>query len=181
MTTTSQLATPIRRPRVGQMTLAAAAISTALVITPVMTPWSGAPTKPTNHSPRTSFAEFTSIVPNGAMPKPDPVAKASTALRVGELRTLSNLTADQIGRLFGVSRRSVQNWISGAPMASGHEERLAQLTTLILNSGSSPEERRLKLLNSNNGESLFHQLVRDRERGALVYPVAVSARHQLDA
>lgn len=66
-------------------------------------------------------------------------------------------------------------------MTASHEERLTRLTSLVLNAGSTPEERRLKLLKSSNGVSLFHQLINDLEQDALVNPVAVSARDQLDA
>ena len=181
MSTTNQLEASLRSPRVGQMALAAAAVTTALCFTPVTATWSGAPSSHAHSAPRTSFGEVTSSLPRGVAARPVEPVVVSNALRVAELRTMSNLTADQVGRLFGVSRRSVQNWIAGAPMTASHEERLTRLTSLVLNAGSTPEERRLKLLKSSNGVSLFHQLINDLEQDALVNPVAVSARNQLDA
>lgn len=79
-----------------------------------------------------------------------------------EFRDLSGLTASQVGRLFGVSRRSVNNWISGKPMAPDHEERLSELLAIIRGiSAPSPAERRAALLDSSSGSSIFHQLLRD--------------------
>lgn len=98
---------------------------------------------------------------------------------VAHLRELSNLTADQIARLFDVSRRSVQNWISGAQMAAPHEERLSHLTSVISAVGTSPEERRKKLLSSANGMSIFHQLIDELEDEVTLEPSSVSVRDRL--
>lgn len=88
-------------------------------------------------------------------------ARADNAelLPISELRDLSGLTASQVARLFGVSRRSVNNWIAGKQMAPQHEERLSQLLTVMRGlDGSNPEERRSALLDSSTGTSIFHQL-----------------------
>lgn len=98
---------------------------------------------------------------------------------VTRLRELSNLTADQLARLFDVSRRSIQNWISGAPMAASHEERLSHLTSVISAAGATPDERRKKLLSSANGMSLFHQLVGELEDEEILDPAPFSVRDRL--
>ncbi len=105
--------------------------------------------------------------------------KVSAGSTVAGLRDISGLTSDQIGRLFGVSRRSVQNWVAGAPMASIHEERLAHLYSVVLECGNSPEERRKKLLSSARGMSLFHQMIGELQRGPVLEPPAVSTRDAL--
>jgi DNA-binding transcriptional regulator YiaG len=76
---------------------------------------------------------------------------------VSDLRSLSGLTTDQIGRLFGVSRRSVHKWISGAPMSPHNEERLSTLLAIVSALPGNPDERRKTLLRSNSGMSIFHQ------------------------
>lgn len=108
-------------------------------------------------------------------------APVPLAQRIAELRSLSGLTTDQVGRIFGVSRRSVHNWINGNAMAPQHEERAAQMLSLVLAlPGSSPDERRAALLDSSHGTSLFHQLVSARNEGARLQIAGVSARERIE-
>jgi transcriptional regulator with XRE-family HTH domain len=77
---------------------------------------------------------------------------------VARLKSESGLTADQLGRLLGVSRRSIHNWAAGSAIASVHEEKLRELESLIFSiPASTPDERRSLLLDSSNGRSLFKQ------------------------
>lgn len=104
----------------------------------------------------------------------------SSAQRIAQLRVLSGLTTDQVGRLFGVSRRSVHNWINGNAMAPQHEERAARILAMIQAlPGSAPEERRAALLDSSKGTSLFHQLAATRQEGARLQVAGLSARERL--
>ncbi len=87
---------------------------------------------------------------------------AGTSAAIVELRNLSGLTASQIARLFGVSRRSVNNWMSGKPMAAGHEERLSHLLAIIRSlPGNGASSRKIALLDSSSGLSLFHRILRE--------------------
>lgn len=88
--------------------------------------------------------------------KTDPAADPSAI--VANLKVESGLTADQLGRLLGVSRRSIHNWVAGTAIAPAHEERLRELELLVFSlSADSPEERRKLLLDSSNGPSIFKQ------------------------
>jgi DNA-binding transcriptional regulator YiaG len=79
---------------------------------------------------------------------------------IAELRDLSGLTAGQIGRLFGVSRRSINHWLAGKVMSPVHEERLSQILLVVRGlDGSTPDQRRARLLDSSTGVSLFHRFV----------------------
>lgn len=79
---------------------------------------------------------------------------------IGDLRDLSGLTASQVARLFGVSRRSINHWLAGKPMAAQHEERFSLLLSTVRGlPGASPDERRAVLLDSSSGPSLFHQML----------------------
>jgi len=76
------------------------------------------------------------------------------------LRDATGLTAAQLGRLFGVSRRSINNWLSGNPMAPHHEDRLSHLCDVTLAiSAATADDRRAALLDSSHGTSIFQQLV----------------------
>ena len=77
---------------------------------------------------------------------------------VAALKSESGLTADQLGRLLGVSRRSIHNWASGSAIASGHEEKLRELYSLVFSIPAiTPDERKSVLLDSSSGPSLFKQ------------------------
>lgn len=131
-------------------------------------------------SPRSSFEYVTS---GGASPNitvgSSESANSSESGTVSGLRLVSGMTADQLARLFGVSRRSVQNWVAGGQMASFHEERLSHLYSVVLATGDTPEKRRMKLLSSANGMSIFHQLIGELDQGPILEPSAISARAAL--
>ena len=50
-----------------------------------------------------------------------------TSDAIAEFRRTSGLTWEQIGRLFGVSQRSVHFWASGKPMSADEEQHLVQV------------------------------------------------------
>lgn len=84
---------------------------------------------------------------------------------VAALKSESGLTADQLGRLLGVSRRSIHNWATGAAIASTHEEKVRELDSFIFSLPAyTPDERRNLLLDSSNGPSLFKQFASKADR-----------------
>lgn len=140
-------------------------------------PWSSTPAADARQMPRASFDDVTAGIAANIEVVTDAIPPVVGT--VSGLRVVSGLTADQIARLFGVSRRTIQNWVAGGAMASGHEERLAHLYAVVLANGQTPEERRKKLLSSAGGMSIFHQLIGELQRGAVLEPPAVSARDVL--
>jgi DNA-binding transcriptional regulator YiaG len=56
-----------------------------------------------------------------------PPPNAESSRRISDIRLRTGLTWDQMARLFGVSRRTVHLWASGAAMSSAHEEHLHRL------------------------------------------------------
>ncbi|MBE3079420.1 helix-turn-helix domain-containing protein [Clavibacter michiganensis] len=97
---------------------------------------------------------ITGITVSAALEKPS----YSTAEAITQIKVLSGLTADQIGRALGVSRRSVQNWLAGNAVASFHEESVSRLLSVISGlPAHNADERRKLLLSSRGGTSLFHQ------------------------
>lgn len=95
------------------------------------------------------------------------------------LRDISGLTADQIARLFGVSRRTVQNWVAGGSMAAQHEERLSVLLAKIAPLAPSAVERRAALLSSSSGTSIFHRLTAEIHKPIVLQAQPSSVRDRL--
>ena len=122
----------------------------------------------------------TSVGETAFCPRRDLVGPASVAsLTVDDLRDYCGLTASQIGRLFGVSRRSINNWISGNSMAPRHEERLSQIQQIMLSLlGRTPDERRAELLASSTGPSIFQQLVDEVVEDAVLHENPLAAKDQ---
>ena len=54
-----------------------------------------------------------------------------TSRAISELRHLSALTWEQLGQVFGVSRRSVHFWASGKQMNVAHEQRLFEILDIV--------------------------------------------------
>jgi transcriptional regulator with XRE-family HTH domain len=102
-----------------------------------------------------------SPVTTSAPVPPISISQAATpATQVRHLRDASGLTAEQIARLFGVSRRAVHLWASGGRMNAAHHERLARLLAITSElPGHTPEQRRAALLTpGRNGMNLFDRL-----------------------
>lgn len=109
-----------------------------------------------------------------------PAAKRNPSDTISELRAISGLTADQVGRLLDVSRRTVQNWIAGNAMAIQHEEKLSGLMSVIQSlPGSTSDERRAALLDSSNGQSLFQALLNKNAQSTKIQVQAVSAGERI--
>lgn len=107
-------------------------------------------------SPLASSIAFACITDSAVEAPPQP----STAESVRKLHAISGLTWEQLARLFGVSRRAVHHWASGARMNALNEEQLIEMLDVIskLPSGSPTERRSLILATPAEGPSIFEQL-----------------------
>lgn len=105
-----------------------------------------------------------------------PVTDASTADAVPDrltqaaevkwLHEASGLTWEQIGRLFGVSRRAIHLWANGSRMNSANAERLGRLVAHVRELPGSPDERRAALLSRAPGGLSFVDQVRAQNGAA---------------
>lgn len=125
-------------------------------------------------SARTAAPTTTDGVGHGPV-EPTTVPVRDVSALVAELKVSSGLTADQLGRLLGVSRRTIHNWAAGAAITPAREERVRTLNELVFSlPGNDPDERRTLLLDSSAGPSLFRQFAEagtPKER--IMYPVPV--------
>jgi DNA-binding transcriptional regulator YiaG len=83
-----------------------------------------------------------------------------TAELVRDLWERSGLTWDQLARLFGVSRRSVHAWATGARLNAYHQELLTELTQLVawIDTGDPHRNRDQLLAPRPGGPSLFDEV-----------------------
>lgn len=98
--------------------------------------------------------------------------------RVALLKEESGLTADQLGRALGVTRRSIHNWVSGSPIADKHVPRIVDLYEITFGlPAETADERRALLLESTAGASLYRQFADGVSSSArMQYPVPTSER-----
>ena len=80
------------------------------------------------------------------------------------LRQITGLTWDQVGTLFGVSRRAVHFWVNGKTMAAAHYEHLERSLACIktADKGNAPANRQALFVTDANGVAPFDLLVHKR-------------------
>ncbi|MDR2380886.1 MAG: helix-turn-helix domain-containing protein [Bifidobacteriaceae bacterium] len=85
---------------------------------------------------------------------PDGLAASSDAENVRWLHKNSGLTWDQLGRLFGVSRRTVHLWANGSRMNAHNAEALAQAVSMVAGiAAQTPDDCRAALLAQVSGRT----------------------------
>lgn len=84
-----------------------------------------------------------------------------TATLIRDLKQRSGLTWEQLASMFGVSRRAVHGWASGARLNAHHAETLTAMRTLLrqVEAHGDPEATRLALLDAS------HPAARSEPRG----------------
>jgi DNA-binding transcriptional regulator YiaG len=85
--------------------------------------------------------------------------RATQAAEVRWLHEASGLTWEQLGRMFGVSRRAVHLWANGGRMNAANAELLGQLVAVVRELPGDADERRSVLLApGTDGTSIVDQL-----------------------
>lgn len=103
-----------------------------------------------------------------SVPALDPVEQ------LADLRMDADLSAAQIGRLLGVTPRTVHGWLDGVPVPESRAELLDRLTAMVdALPGGNPAARRAALLDSSAGPSPFHAWLAALPQPAVLQAVAV--------
>jgi len=130
---------------------------------------------------RTATAGTEDLVPTHVPHRFDDPRSESDEVRW--LHEQSGLTWEQLGRLFGVSRRTVHLWANGSGMNASNREALYELVALVRSvQGETPAERRRWLLSP--GSSGRSPLDSFRDRRLIDEPInrpAAYAAEALDA
>lgn len=91
----------------------------------------------------------------------------TTRKAITELRRISGLTWEQLGKLFDVSRRSVHFWASGKPMNASNEQRLMEVLDVVRGADrGSAGATRSALFELRDGTTAFALLTAERFQDA---------------
>lgn len=170
-------------PEPDNSKLTSTMICAALAVGALLSPGTAAPL--TGELPRiTRIAEWTQTLSRSlssrvpftlglAVPESTVVSsltELTTVQQVQRAHSVSGLTWEQLARLFGVSRRSLHAWASGARLSGANAERLAELSTLLQSRANyDPDENRAWLLTASAGQvSRFDDLRRSRTKAPIL-------------
>lgn len=109
--------------------------------------------------------ERTSSIPVGALPSPaSPDSRSSTSRSIMAIRRISNLTWDEVAKLFRVSRRTVHLWANGRHPSSDQERKIGRILGVLSSyQGLSPSSLREQLMASAKPGVLFFDLLCNNE------------------
>ena len=112
----------------------------------------------------------------------EPAEADTTAQALSNLRQVSGLTWEQLGRVFAVSRRAVHFWASGRPMSAEHEEHLRQALALVRHRPAGADQVRGALLSIVDGQQVLELLASKRfEEVEAALTSSVGARQRPNA
>lgn len=107
----------------------------------------------------------------------------ATAPVVRHLHEVSGLTWAELARLFGVSRRAVHGWATGARMNAAHAARLSRLVDFFatVDTGDRDTTRALVIAPNASGESEYQRLLaalpsRETTQGRIHYVEGLRTR-----
>lgn len=104
---------------------------------------------------------------------------ASTASeKVRYIQNMSGFNNKELGDIFGVSRRSIQNWATGSTVSETNTEKIDMFFKKIMSLKSlTPEESRDTLLSIDSGESFIQEFKRSIRRGEkMLVPTPIEGR-----
>lgn len=106
----------------------------------------------------------------------------STAERIKDVRQATDLTWEQLAKMFGVSRRSVHLWASTGKMNANNEEVLGRIERVVNGlKNMTPQQRRSAFLDSSNGQSILARIKSERSENQIVEYAAYTAAELLGA
>lgn len=104
-----------------------------------------------------------------------PGIDSTASEKIRYIQTHSGFNNKELGDIFCVSRRSIQNWATGRTVSGASAEKIDLFFTKMISlKDLTPEESRTALLSSTNGESFvqeFKQLTRRGEKMLVPTPI----------
>ncbi len=139
----------------------------------------------TSHpSPSEIRYEVTSTIPFHALVEAVDLApiNATTKECVLEIKRLSGLTWDELGKVFGVSRRSVHNWAMGERLTAENSSKVRQVLANIRRLFQVSSSQTVSLLRGMHGSQMFlDALVSLQPKDLETYPPSSPIPVRVDA
>lgn len=109
---------------------------------------------------------------------PLPGIASTTSEKVRYIQTHAGFNNKELGDIFGVSRRSIQNWATGSAISRVNIEKIDLFFNKMMSLKSlTPKESRATLLSSTNGESFVQEFKRSIKRGEkMLVPTPIEGR-----
>lgn len=139
-------------------------ISTQRVVVAIVVAGTMAVAGTSGAEPPTEWGDVFQIAQQTNSGYPEGVERMVPRTALMEIRRRGGLTWDELGRLFGVSRRSVHFWVSGQAPSAVHQVHIGAVLQAIrgIDRGSSPATRTALFAQQNGGKSPFQLLAEDR-------------------
>ena len=98
--------------------------------------------------------------------------------KIRYIQTHAGFNNKELGDIFGVSRRSIQNWAKGSTVSGASIAKIDLFFTKMISLKSlTPKESRTALLSSTNGESFVQEFKRSIRRGEkMLVPTPIEGR-----
>ena len=97
--------------------------------------------------------------------KPSELLTKTTANAIWEIRRRSGLTWESLGKLFGVSRRSIHDWANGAMLSDNNKQNVWD--TL----------RSIRHIDEGNAQATQDRIMSTGEKGASIFRLITERRH----
>ena len=104
---------------------------------------------------------------------------ASTASEmIRYIQTYAGFNNKELGDIFGVSRRSIQNWATGSAVSETNTAKIDMFYTKMMSlKALTPKESRAALLSSASGESFVQAFKQSTRRGEkMLVPTPIEGR-----
>ncbi len=103
-------------------------------------------------------------------------SKANEMMR--DIQRHAGFSDKELGDLFGVSRRMIQNWVSGSAISKSNTAKIELFYVKMMSlTGLTPEESRAVLTSCNEGESFAQSFKRLTKRPQkMLAPTPIEAR-----
>lgn len=103
---------------------------------------------------------------------------AKTSEMIRYIQTYAGFNNKELGDIFGVSRRSIQNWATGSAVSEANTAKIDQFFAKMMSlKALTPEESRAALLSSASGESFVQAFKQSTRRGEkMLVPTPIEGR-----
>lgn len=98
--------------------------------------------------------------------------------KISYIQKHSGFNNKELGDIFGVSSRSIQNWATGSTVSETNTEKIDLFFTKMISLKTlTPKETRDTLLSSTNGECFVQEFKRSIRRGEkMLVPTPIESR-----